>query len=61
MEQTIDSIQNQRPQQTLKLSLVRLKALLTGQKQDLFRSFWWSKLVLLNFNQCAFNTMKIWE
>ena len=43
MEQTIDSIQNWRSQQTLKLSLVRLKALLTGQKQNLFRSFWWSK------------------
>ena len=59
MEQTIDSIQNWRPQQTLKLSLVRLKGLLTGQKQNLFRSFWWSKSVLVNFNQCAFNTMEI--
>ena len=50
MEQTIDSIQNQRLQQTLRLSLVRLKALLTDQKQNLFRGFWWSKSVLLNFN-----------
>ena len=59
MEQTIDSIQNWRSQQTLKLSLVRLKDLLTDQKQNLFRSFWWSKSILLNFNQCAFNTMEI--
>ena len=36
---SVNSIQNYPPQQTLKLSLVRLKALSTDQKLNLFRSF----------------------